>query len=278
MIGRLSLACAGLSLILSSVPSFAQCVVSSGVTSRVELLQRTGSAVQSQIELALAQVDTTRCLSAARTTFQALAMSDDDQLKHLGEGGAALVTAREAVVAGNAAQAAALLRLVAERYQEGPIYLRAIQDLSNVLDARPAAAEWTFLAGEFDKIAAAEDVSGLAAVSLGHLALHDIRTGHADTGLMRMESYLARPHSVQIRLTAAVLYLELLLAADHRPDARILSRDLEDDIGSMLLDPAMRVRFLQAATAAYANAADPQSVSRYQRYASALDQAKRELQ
>jgi hypothetical protein len=118
----------------------------------------------------------------------------------------------------------------------------------------------------------------IAADAISHLALHQIATGHSEQGLAAMETYLAKPHSVQIRLKASIIYLELLLAAGRRPDVRILSYAIESDIGRMELDPTMRLRFLQVCTAAYSTSNDAEDRLRYQRFAAALDQARKELQ
>lgn len=256
----------------------ADCVLPPPLAKYFELRSKVVTGPEIKIELGLAQVDVPSCLASARATFQALLTGSDDHPRHLAEGVLALIAARELAQRGEVVAAAKALRDVAAKYEEWAVYLRAVQDLAFLLDSRATAPEWQFLSHELEKIAAAEDVSGMAAIATGHLAMHDITTGRAGEGLDAMETYLAKPHSAQIRLNASIIYLELLLAAGHRADIRVLSYAIEDEVGRMDLEPAMRVRFLQVCVAAYSNLADPQSRARYQRYATALEQARREIQ
>jgi hypothetical protein len=180
---------------------------------------------------------------------------------------------------GDFASASKALRDIAAQYQEnGPVYLRAIEDLSNLLDSRPTAPEWQFLANQLESIASAEDATGLAAGAVGHLALHEVKSGHAEKGLAEMETYLAKPHSTQVRLGASVIYLEVLFAAGHRADVQLLSHSIEKEVGGTLLDPNLRIRFLPVCVSAYAGLDDAPSRTAYSKYVDALNEAKKESQ
>ncbi len=256
----------------------AECVLNPDLVKHLNLVSKVGDKMEADMELGLAQTDTPACLGNAKLTFQGLTSNDDDRMKHVAQGMLSLINARQVAYSGDFVSASKALRAVAAQYHESAVYLRAIQDLSNLLDSRPTAPEWQFLASELENIATAEDTSGLAAVAVGHLALHDVKSGHAEKGIGDMETYLAKPHSTQIRLSASVIYLEVLLAAGHRADVQLLSHTIEKEVGETLLDPTWRVRFLQVCVSAYSGLDDPTSQAAYNKYTEALNEAKRESQ
>lgn len=258
--------------------SRAECVLSPDLVKHLNLVSKVGDKTEADMELGFTQADIPTCLANAKVTFQSLTNNNDDRMKHVAQGMLSLINARQTAYSGDFTSASKALRDVAAQYHESPVYLRAIQDLSNLLDARPTAPEWQFLANELENIATAEDASGLAAVAVGHLALHDVKSGHAEKGISDMETYLAKPHATQVRLSASVIYLEILLAAGHRADVQLLSHAIEKEVGETLLDPTLRVRFLQACVSAYSGLDDPTSHTAYNKYTEALNEARRELQ
>lgn len=245
---------------------------------RIELLRKLQDSSTADFELAMAEVDISGCLDAAAETFRNLSNTDNSRQKHLFNGMVAVADARKLLQAGDRQAAIQALVAVASTYQEFPAYLRAIHDLSALLQAQPNAPEWRFLGAQLEKLAATEDVVGVTAESIAQIAMHDIQTQHPDVGLSRMETYLAKPHSVQIRLSSSILYLELLGAAGYASNTQILCRDLDNDVGNLEIDPSMRVRFLQVCSSAYMNSHDPQGQLRYGRFSSALADARSELQ
>ena len=262
----------------SAYSCFASCSLSASTLQRIERLRRTQNSSIADFELGLAQVDTPACIDSAAATFRNLSDTDNNQQKHLAMGMLAVANARKLAQSGDRHAAIRALVDTASDYREFPAYLRAIRDLTLILQTQPNAPEWQFLAAQLKQIAATEDVAGMAAESVAQIAMHDIRTQHKDAGLTRMEQYLAKTHSVQIRLLSSILYLELLREAGYTVNVRILCRELDDDVGNMELDPSMRVRFLQACTFVYMSSADPQSQLRYKRFSDALARARSELQ
>ncbi|MBZ5632301.1 MAG: hypothetical protein LAO55_04160 [Acidobacteriia bacterium] len=254
----------------------ADCALLTALNQQFELLRKIATPAEANLQIGMAEVDVSSCLDAAEAIYRSLAVTDDDRQKHLASGMLALIAARRAVLRGDRSPAA--LRAITRDYQEWPVYLRALADLTSLLDSQPAAPEWQFLAAELTQMGSLEDPSGQSADAVAHLALHDIRTGHLEQGLTAMEQYLSKPRSVQIRLRGSILYLELLLEGGRYADARILTRDIDTDVGEMELDPNLRLRFLQAAAKAYSTPNVPENRLRYQRYASAVEQARKELQ
>jgi|SRR5579864_211123 len=274
----LSRSCLLVACILSSAQTcFARCSLPATTVQRIESLRKAQNSPIADFELGMAQVDTPSCLDAAAETFRILSNTDNKKQKDLVTGMLAVANARKLIQSGDR-QAAIRALVNAAGYQGFPVYLRAIRDLTLLLQVQPDAPEWQFLSAQLEQLAATEDVAGMAAESVAQIAMHDIRMQHPDTGLTRMEKYLARPHSVQIRLSSSILYLELLREAGYAANARILCRKLDNDVGNMELDPSMRVRFLQVCSSVYMNSGDPQSQLRYERFSAALARARSELQ
>jgi len=275
----LSRACFFVACILTFVrPSLAVCSLSTSTTTRIEQLRKLQDASTADFELGMAEIDTPGCLDAAAGTFTKLSNTDNKREKRLFDGLLAVANARKILEAGDRQAAIHALVAVAGAYPEFPAYLRAVHDLSGLLQAQPNAPEWQFLSAQLEKLAASEDVSGITAESIAQIAIHDIRTQHPDDGLSRMEAYLAKPHSVQIRLSSSILYLELLWTAGHVSNTQILCRDLDDDVGNLEIDPSMRVRFLQVCSSAFEKSSDPQGQLRYGRLSSALAAARGEVE
>ena len=136
----------------------AQCGLPAAVLQRIQMLRKIAKPPQAEIELGLAQADMPTCLAEAKSTFEQLSETANNEQKHFAEGMLALIVARNAILRGD--RSASALRNVATNYPQGPIYVRAIQDLTLVLDSQPAAPEWQFLAQELEKMVVAEDVSG----------------------------------------------------------------------------------------------------------------------
>lgn len=108
--------------------------------------------------------------------------------------------------------------------------------------------------------------------------MHDIQTGKPDQGLALMEAYLAKDHSVQIRLQSSILYLVLLWDTGSASNVRVLCQGLDSEVGEEEIDPSLRLQFLQVCSAAYTNSTDPQGQLRQARFSAALAKAQGELQ
>jgi hypothetical protein len=265
-------------MLTSTTLSSASCSIPANTMQRIDFLKKVESSSTINFELGLAQVDIPGCLDAAVETFRDLSNTNDNGQKRLATGMLAMANARKMIQSGDRRPATQTLVNIAGSYPEFPVYLRAVSDLTLLLQAQPNAPEWQFLTAQLDSLTSTEDVAGITSQAVAQIALHDISVQHADVGLARMEQYLAKPHSVQIRLSSSVLYLELLWKAGYAANARILCRQLDNDVGNMELDPSMRVRFLQVCSSVYLNSADPQGQMRYGRFAAALARARSELQ
>jgi hypothetical protein len=271
----LSVAC----ILLSACSCFANCKLPASTTNWIDALRRAQNASRADFELGQAQLDNESCLDEAIATFQNLANTDDNQQRTLATGMLGVASARKLIASGDRPGAIQALVKVAKNYENYfPAYLRAIRDLTLLLRDHPDAPEWQFLGAQLERITANDDVDGIVAEDVAEVALHNIQIGQPDEGLSRMEKYLAKDHSVQIRLRSSILYLELLRTAGYASNARVLCQELDGEVGEVELDPSMRLQFLQVCSAVYMNRSDPQGQMRYTRFSAALAQAQAELQ
>ncbi len=258
---------------------FANCKLPASTTDWIDALRRAQNSSRADFELGQAQVDNESCLDEAIATFQNLANTEDNQQKSLATGMLGVANARKLITSGDRQSAIQALVKVARNYENYfPAYLRAIRDLTLLLRDHPDAPEWQFLGTQLERITANDDVDGIVAQDVADIALHDIQIGQLDEGLYRMEKYLVKDHSVQVRLRSSILYLELLRAAGYASNARVLCQELDSEVGEVELDPSMRLQFLQVCSAVYINSSDPQGQMRYARFSAALAQAQVELQ
>jgi len=266
-------------MLLSACSCFASCSLPAGTTAWLDALRKVQDAATADFELGQAQVDNVSCLDDAVLTFQNLANTDDNKQKSLATGMLRVANARKLIASGDRQGAIQALENVATNFENYyPPYLRAVHDLSLLLRNHPDDPAWLFLGTQLDKITAKDDVNGIVAQDIAEIALHDIQTGKPDQGLSLMETYLAKDHSVQIRLQSSILYLELLWDTGAASNVRVLCQELDSEVGEEELDPSLRMQFLQVCSAAYTNSPDPQGQLRYARFSAALAKAQGELQ
>jgi hypothetical protein len=266
-------------LLLSACSCFASCSLPAGTITWLDALRKVQDSPTVDFELGQAQVDNVSCLDDAIVTFQNLANTDDNQQKSLATGMLGVASARKLITSGDRHGAIQALENVASNYENYyPAYLRAIHDLTLLLRDHPDNPAWQFLGSQLDKITVKDDVNGIVAQDIAEIALHDIQKGRTEEGLSRMETYLAKDHSVQIRLQSSILYLQLLWNAGYTSNVRILCQELDREVGEDELDPSLRLQFLEVCSSAYANSPDPQGQLRHARFSAALAKAQGELQ
>jgi hypothetical protein len=261
-----------------SVVAYPQCQLPPGVMSSAQKLAAQGQPIVSHLNLGFAEADIPSCQSNANVDFNYVLTNGDATDKTLATGALAYTSAIASLQQGDVTSAAAQLQAVLTTYPQQAIYLRALDLMIRLLAPTPDSPQWAFLSQALGSLSEIDNYDGYALSAIRAISAHDIAKGNSAAANKRIETYLGGTLPLQARLEAEIVYLELMnLEGDFR-SAQLQTIDLDRPLGTTLLDPAWRVRYLQDCINVWSGTSDSQSQSRVKAYQSALAKAMQEMQ
>lgn len=267
-----------LALSIASTLAGAQCQLAAGVVASAQQLAAQGQPIVSHLNLGFAEADNPLCLSNAKADFNYVLANGQPKDKTVATGALAYTSALSTLQAGDTPGAVAQLQAVVANYRQPALYFRSLDLMIRLLNPTPDSPQWASLTQALDSLSHNDNYDGYAINAIRALCAHDIAKGNATAANTRIENYLAVDLPLQARLQAEIVYLELMILEHDFRSAQLQTIDLDTPVGTTLLDPLWRVRYLQDCVDAWSGTSDSQSQARLSAYQSALAKATQELQ